>query len=158
MPYYNIDPHPKHSLIFTRCFICERVVKYIDINENSIEEDKWRHNHTISDHLKSAFWEQVHHISTCCVQPLGCPVHRGHGLTAESPKKGHRNTETQNLDDLLFKEILRELWGEKCHMDLSNARRNGGREDRAGLLPVVPSKRTRGKEIPFKHWKKHFYC
>lgn len=40
MPYYNIDPHLKHSLIFTRCFIRKRAVKDTDFNENSAEEDK----------------------------------------------------------------------------------------------------------------------
>lgn len=36
-------------------------------------------------------------------------------------------------------------------MDLSNAWRKG--EDRARFLSVVPSEKTRDKEIPFKHPK-----
>lgn len=145
MPYYNTDPHLKHSLIFTRCFIHKKVVKDIDFNENSVEDGKWRYNHTISDHLGSSFWEQIHYIGTCCVQSWAAQC------MDWLQKVQGRDTETQNLDNLLFKEIFRELGREKCHVDLSNAWRKG--EDRARLLLVVPSERTRGKESPFKHQK-----
>lgn len=148
MPYYNIDPYLKHSLIFTRCFICKRVVKDTDFNENSVEEDKWRHNHTISDQLRSSFWEQAHYIGVCCVQSWAAQY------MDWLQKVQGRDTETQNLKNLLFKEILRDLGREKCHVDLSNAWRKGVEKTEPRLLPVVPSERTRGKEIPFKHWKK----
>lgn len=152
MPYYNIDPYLKHSLIFTRCFICKSVVKDTDFNENSVEEDKWRYNHTISDQLRSSFWEHAHYIGICCVQSWVAQYRT-------DCRKSKKETQKHRTWRISYLRRFFGIWEERNATWISAMHEGKGIEKtEPRLLPVVPSERTRGKEIPFKHWKKHSCC
>lgn len=66
---------------------------------------------------------------------LGCPVLR-------LQKVQGRDKKPQNLENLLFKEILRELGREKCPVDLSSAWRKGvGKTEPGSYLKEQDSKK-----------------